>query len=183
MPVDKHVIDSNVLLVASAAHASSPFEPDATPVQEAMLRQTVLDWLIAFEAGDRQIVLDYDWIIVNEYKGINRRDKLTEQDYGLLLVLQLTSTDRVSWFKIELEADGRTRLGDAALDPVITDQADRKLVAGVLAVGGRTGGCTLVNSCDTDWYDWQTPLEAADVFVEQLIHDWCYAKWRTKHTP
>ena len=54
----------------------------------------------------------------------------------------------------------------AALDLVITDHADRKMVAGVLAAGGRSGGCTLVNSCDTDWYDWQSALEDADVFVD-----------------
>ena len=51
---------------------------------------------------------------------------------------------------------------------VVTDHADRKMVAGVLAAGGRAGGCTLVNSCDTDWYDWQSALEGADVFVDQL---------------
>ena len=65
-------------------------------------------------------------------------------------------------------------------DPVITDHADRKMVAGVLAAGGRVGGCTLVNSCDTDWYDWQSALEGADVFVDQLIPEWCHPKWVAK---
>ena len=53
MPVDKHVIDTNVLLVASAAHVASPFAPDATPVEEAALRQTVLD-LADRVRGERQ---------------------------------------------------------------------------------------------------------------------------------
>jgi hypothetical protein len=180
MPADKHVIDTNVLLVASAAHAASPFAPDATPVQESVLRKKVLDWLIAFETSERQIVLDYEWIIVDEYKGVNRRDKLTEQDYGLQVVLQMSSTNRVNWFQLESEPDGRTRIRHAALDPVVTDHADRKMIAGVLAGGGRTGGCTLVNSCDTDWYDWQAELEAADVYVEQLIPEWCQEKWKAK---
>jgi len=183
MPVDKHVIDTNVLMLASAAHPTSPFTPDATSIQAAELRQKVLDWLVDFDLSQRKIVLDFDWIIVNEYRGVNRRDKLTDQDYGLQLVLQLSSTDRVNWFKIETEADGRTRLGHEALDPVITDQEDRKMVAGVLASGGRAGGCTLVNSCDTDWYDWQPQMEAADVFVEQLIPEWCHPKWLAKHAP
>jgi len=67
MPVDKHVIDTNVLLVASAAHMASPFAPDATPVEEAALRQAVLDWLIAFEVSDRLMVLDWQWVFVDEY--------------------------------------------------------------------------------------------------------------------
>jgi transposase-like protein len=50
----------------------------------------------------------------------------------------------------------------------------------VEAAGGRAGGCTLVNSCDTDWYDWQPALEGADVFVDQLIPEWCHPKWLAK---
>lgn len=46
MPIDKHVIDTNVLLVASAAHAASPFPEDATPVEKAELRARVLDWVM-----------------------------------------------------------------------------------------------------------------------------------------
>lgn len=181
MPIDKHVIDTNVLLVASAAHDGSPFAPDAPPVQVAELRQKVLQWLMDFEASERQIVLDYGWMIVGEYRGDHRRDKLTEQDYGLQLVLSLWSTNRYFGFLLEEEDDGRTRIANPDLDPVVTDQADRKMVAGVLAAGGRTGGCTLVNSCDTDWYDWQGQLEAAGVFVDQLIPEWCHPKWLEKH--
>lgn len=180
MPIDKHVIDTNVLIVASAANDTSPFPEDATPVETPALRKQVLDWLTDFELSDRKIVLDYGWEIVGEYQGDNRRDKLTEQDYGMQVVLQLTSTDRVCWFQLEHEADGRTRIAHAALDLAITDLADRKMVAAVLAGGCRAGGCNLVNACDTDWYDWQQDLEAADVYVEQLIPEWCHAKWQEK---
>jgi hypothetical protein len=176
MRVDKHVIDTNVLLVASAADTTSPFAPEATPVEDPALRKRVLDWLITFESSERQIVLDYGWAILGEYQ-----NKLTEQDYALQIVLQMSSTERVHWFLVETEADGRTRIAHAPLDPVVTDLADRKMVAGVLAAGGRAGGCTLVNSCDTDWYDWQAELEAADVFVDQLIPEWCHPKWSAKH--
>jgi hypothetical protein len=175
MPVDKHVIDTNVLLVASAAHSASPFASHATPVQEAQLRKEVLDWLIEFEQSSRQIVLDYGWEILGEYQ-----NKLTDQDYALQIVLQMSNTERVRWFSLEKEMDGRTRIAHAELDPAITDLADRKMVAGVLAAGCRTDGCTLVNACDTDWYDWQGVLEAADIFVDQLIHGWCHAKWQSK---
>ncbi len=68
MPADKHVIDTNVLLVASAADVASPFAPDATPVEEAGLRRKVLEWLMAFEGSERRMVIDWGWVIVDEYK-------------------------------------------------------------------------------------------------------------------
>ena len=177
MPIDKHVIDTNVLIVASAAHGTSPFAEDATPVDRAELRSAVLAWLIQFEQSQRCIVLDYKWEIVGEYRGDNRRDRLTEQDYGMQLVLQLWSTGRFCGFLLEYRADGSAHIGHPGLDLVITDIADRKMVAAVLAGGASSGGCSLVNACDTDWYDWQVEMEAADVYVEQLIHDWCFEKW------
>ena len=180
MLVDKHVIDTNVLLVASAAHATSPFAPDATPVQEAALRQKVLSWLIEFEASERQVVLDWTWVIMNEYKGVGIRDQLTDQDYGLQVILQKFSTGQLFGFVLNWDAPDSAQIDHVALDPVVTDHADRKMVAGVLAAGGRAGGCTLVNSCDTDWYDWQSALEGADVFVDQLIPEWCHPKWEAK---
>lgn len=77
--VDSSVVDTNVLIVASAADDGSPFRPEATPVQEAALRQEVLNWLQAFELdAERSIVLDWDWHICGEYQ-----NKLNlEQDYG-----------------------------------------------------------------------------------------------------
>lgn len=175
MPIDKHVIDTNVLLVASAANDASPFPANATPVETAELRKQVLGWVIAFEKSDRRLVLDYNWEILREY--LNR---LSDQDYALQIVLHMKDTERVVWFQLECEADGRTRIAHAGLDPAITDLADRKMVAAVLAGGCNAGGCNLVNACDTDWFDWQAAMEAADVYVEQLIHDWCHAKWLAK---
>lgn len=180
MPPDKHVIDTNVLLVASAAHATSPFAPDSTPVEEAELRRKVLEWLIAFESSNRQLVIDWNWIIIDEYKGVNRRARLTEQDYGLQVFLEKHSKNQIFYFELKLIGTDSAELSHAALDATITDHADRKMVAGVLAAGGRAGGCTLVNSCDTDWYDWQAALEGADVFVDQLIPEWCHPKWLAK---
>jgi hypothetical protein len=106
MPTNRHVIDTNVMLVASAAHETSPFAPDATPVEEAALRQKVLDWLIAFEGSDRQMVIDWGWVIVDEYKGINRRDKLTDQDYALQVFFTKTFEKRNILFSLKFD---RTR--------------------------------------------------------------------------
>lgn len=181
MTISKHVIDTNVLLVASAAHATSPFAEDATPVEDDALRKKVLDWLISFELSDARIVLDWGWMIVDEYKGVTRRDKLTEQDYGLQVVLQKFSTGQLFGFELEWDEPGSAKISDSDLSAVITDHADRKMVAAVLAAGGIADGSHLVNSCDTDWYDWQERMECAGVFVHQLIGtEWCHPKWLAK---
>ncbi len=181
MPIDKHVIDTNVLLVASAAHDASPFAPDATPVEEAVLRKKVLDWLIEFDSSGRHIVLDWKWIIVDEYKGVNRpHNKLTEQDYGLQVVLHKFTTGQSYGFLLDLDRHGHAIIANQNLDPVINDREDRKMVAAVLASGCKNGGCNLVNSCDTDWYDWKTVLDSEGVEVHQLIPEWCYPKWQAK---
>lgn len=181
MTVNKHVIDTNVLLVASAAHATSPFSEDATPIEDRALRQKVLDWLISFHASDRKIVLDWEWVIVDEYKGVNRREKLTEQDYGLLVVLEKFTRGQLFGFQLAWDEPDSATVADADLSQVVTDHADRKMVAAVLAAGGAGDGCNLVNSCDTDWYDWQEQMESAGVFVHQLIGaEWCHPKWMSK---
>lgn len=181
MAIDKHVLDTNVLLVASSAHETSPFAPDATPVEEATFRKKVLNWLIEFEQSDRHLVLDWNWIIVDEYKGVSRRDKLTEQDYGLQVVLNKFSTGKFFGFLLDCDVNGHARIADNALESAITDLADRKMVAAVLAAGGRANGCNLVNACDTDWYDCKKALEAAGVDVFQIIgKEWCHPKWKAK---
>lgn len=181
MNIDKHVIDTNVLLVASAAHETSPFSEDATPIEDRQLRKKVLDWLILFHASQNKIVLDWEWVIVNEYKGVNRREKLTEQDYGLLVVLEKFSKDQIFGFKLAWDEHGSASVSDANLSHAVTDHADRKMIAAALAAGGLNSGCNLVNSCDTDWYDWQDAMEAAGVFVQQLIGtEWCHPKWLAK---
>lgn len=181
MAIDKHVIDTNVLLVASSAHETSPFAPEATPVEEAELRKKVLSWLIEFEESERQIVLDWGWEIVDEYRGKNRRNKLTDQDYGMQVVLHKFSSGQYHGIKLQFDDNGHAIIPDSTLQSVVTDRDDRKMVAAVLATGGISNGCNLVNACDTDWYDCKEALDSAGVYVHQIIGDeWCYPKWQVK---
>lgn len=170
---DGSVVDTNVLIVASAADDGSPFQPDATPVQEAALRRQVLDWLQAFEhdAG-RSVVLDWDWHICSEYQ-----NKLNlEQDYGWLAIMAKRDRNEVVWVGIEVDANGHATL-PAGLRHAVTDLEDRKMVAAVLAANADGHECRLVNACDTDWLDCKQALEDAGVQLHQLLDDWL----RTRH--
>jgi hypothetical protein len=172
---DGSVVDTNVLIVASAADDGSPFRPDATPVQEAALRKEVLDWLQEFEEdGGRWVVLDWDWHICGEYQ-----NKLNlEQDYGWLAIMSKKDRNQVVWVGIEVDADGHATL-PAGLGSAVSDLADRKMVAAVLTAKAEGHECQLVNACDTDWLDCTRALHDAGVHVHQLLEEWLKLKhWR-----
>jgi hypothetical protein len=173
---EARVVDTNVLIVASAADDGSPFQPEATPVQEKALRKQVLDWLEVFEQdAKRHVVLDYDWKICGEYQ-----NKLTEQDYGWLAMMRKKDQNEVVWVGLDMDADGHATL-PAKLAPAVTDLADRKMVAAVLAAIENGEACKLTNACDTDWLDCKTALHEAGVQVEHLLEDWLIEKRANKH--
>lgn len=174
--VDARVVDTNVLIVASAADDGSPFRPGSTPVQESALRQKVLDWLQEFvEDGQRHAVLDWDWHICDEYQ-----KNLSEQDYGWLALMRKKDKNEVVWVGLEMDANGHAVL-EPSLAVGVTDLEDRKMVAAAIAAIGGGHACKLTVACDTDWLDCQESLGAAGLEVEHLLEDWLRAKWKTKN--
>ena len=153
---ESRVVDTNVLIVASAADDGSPFRPGSTPVQEEALRKRVLEWMQEFEQDpERHAVLDWDWRICGEYL-----NKLTEQDYGWLALMRKKDKNEVIWVGLELDVDGHAVLVPSLADSV-TDLADRKMVSAGLAAISEGHVCKLTNACDTDWLDCKAPLAAA----------------------
>ncbi len=180
---EARVVDTNVLIVASAADEGSPFQPADTPVQEEALRQRVLDWLIDFELdAERHAVMDWNWLICGEYLNPKspKKEKLSEQDYGWLVMMAKKDRNEVVWIGLETDQDGYAVLPDS-LAPAVTDLADRKMVAAVLAASNEGHACKLVNACDTDWLDCADALATHGVAVEHLIEPWLKAKWQTMH--
>jgi len=175
-PRPSRLVDTNVLIVASAADEGSPFRAEATPVEDAALRQQVLDWLEAFETDPaRHAVLDVDWHVCGEY-----RHKLTEQDYGWLAMMHKIDRNEVVWVDVRLDADGNAVL-PPELAPAVTDLADRKMVAAALAALDTGRACQLTNVSDTDWIDCQAALRAVGLEVENLLPEWLQTRWRSKH--
>jgi hypothetical protein len=155
--VPDHVVDTNVLLVASAAHPYAPSHETHVPVEE---RLQVLDWLMAFREDDgRRLVLDDTFAIYEEY-----RNKLNEQDVGLQVIhakMQAHRTAAITW-----DADG------AAIVPAdlqVCDPSDRKFLAAALT---DTNGISIVNATDSDWIEIEDALKAAGVVVDHVIEPW-----------
>lgn len=172
---ESRVVDTNVLIVASAAHVTSPFPEDETPINEAELRGRVLAWMEAFESDpQRHAVLDIDWHMCTEYK-----NKLTDQDYGWLALMHKLDKSEVAWVSIKVDEHGHAVL-PATLVADVTDLADRKMVASALAVNDEVRPCKLTNACDTDWLDCDGALKAVKVETEHILEDWLRSKWSEK---
>jgi hypothetical protein len=167
MPPSDHVLDTNVLLVASTSDPSSPFK-GSMHVPPAEQRK-VLEWLKAFRKdGSRKLVLDVQRQLMGEYQ-----KQLSKDDLGRRVLMEKFQTARLH--SIEME-DGSARLPEP-LRTHVKDLSDRKFVAVALADAGNS---TLVNACDTDWHECEEALQQAGIIVEQLIPEWCRGKYQEK---
>ncbi len=170
---DRYVVDTNVLIAASAADPARPRDIDATPDDPA-LRQKILEWLEEFRAGDSRLVLDSDLKIYDEYCG-----RLDHQSFGVQVVVHKWSTSAYDNVDVKYDEDGYGVLPHE-LSKVVHDAADRKMVAAALASHNRFGeGCVAFGG-DTDWHDWEDALIRHNVILEPIIEAWSRAKHAAK---
>ena len=76
-----YVVDTNVLIAASAADPQQPKDIDATPADPG-LRLQVWAWLDRFRSSEARMVLDTDNKISEEYT-----NKLGFNDFGIQVVM------------------------------------------------------------------------------------------------
>ena len=171
---DRYVVDTNVLIAASAADPQNPTDIDATP-EDQVLRLKVFAWLNEFGMSSlSRLVLDEAGKIYEEYK-----NKLNDQDFGIQVVIHKWSTSAVDSVNVEYDANGHGCLPDA-LAPVIHDRDDRKMVAACLAALGTHGPCTIAFAGDSDWIGWETALRDHEVELKPIIEAWARRKHAEK---
>ncbi len=167
---DRYVVDTNVLIIASAVNPAAPKDIDTTPDDPA-LRFQVWQWLVNFEESASRLILDSAGIIQSEYG-----NKLGFNDYGIQVVIHKWNTAAVDSVDIQYDDDGHAVL-QSPLDSVVHDRADRKMVAAALEALKHYGESTIAFAGDTDWHDWEQALAHAGLSLEPIIKDWS----RTKH--
>lgn len=151
-----HVVDTNVLLIASAAHPYSPFDDSDVSADQ---RKLVLDWLRAFgQDSERLLVLDSLFRIYQEY-----RNKLSGQDLGLMVIDEKLRSMRAVEVAYDQHGVAQVPATLSAMDP-----SDRKFAAAAIADGGNS---SIVNAADSDWAAITQQLAALGVAVEQLLDD------------
>ena len=151
------VVDTNVLLVASAAEPFSPFADTHVPPGQ---QRIVFEWLAAFRRDTtRRLALDDAWRIYEEY-----RNRLTDQDFGLLAIHDKLQTARI--VTLEWDAAGYAVV-PAALQT--SDPSDRKFLGVALS---DPATIVIVNAADSDWLEVERELDAAGVRVVHLLESW-----------
>lgn len=167
-----HIIDTNVLLVASARDSTQDSGPGFTDSNVPSEQQEIVrEWLKAFRTdGQRNLVLDGSWKIWREY-----RNNMTEQDLGLMVVKEKLSLAR--FIEISYDKDGH---GCLPADLAKVDPSDRKFVALALKDLSDGRSSMIVSAEDRGWYNCEEALKQAGVVVLQLIEDWSRAKWKEK---
>jgi len=168
----RYVVDTNVLIAASAADISSP--RDVTP-SDPDLRMKIWQWLSDFQQSDSHLILDGQGEIEKEYG-----HKLGFNDYGRQVVMHKWNTCAVDQVSVEYDKDGHGIL-DEPLRTVVHDLADRKMVAAALDALTMHGESTIAFAGDTDWHGWEAALQTAGLNLEPIIQEWSINKFAEKN--
>lgn len=169
----RYVVDTNVLIAASAANPSNPKDIDATPTDPA-LRMKVWEWLDCFSASTSTMVLDTENKIYEEYN-----NKLGFNDFGIQVVMHKWSTAAVDSVNVTYDSLGHGVL-PITLVSVVHDLADRKMVAAALEAKRLHGEAPIAFAGDTDWHEWEAALQQHGVALEPIIEEWSRAKFEAK---
>ncbi len=169
----RYVVDTNVLIAASAIDASSAAARNATPA-DPILRMKVWQWLSDFQTSESRLILDGEGGIEKEYG-----NKLGFNDYGRQVVMYKWNTSAVDLVSVEYDTDGHGILTEP-LQTVVHDLADRKMVAAALDAQTMHGESTIAFAGDTDWHGWELALQAAGLHLEAIIPAWSQAKFAEK---
>jgi hypothetical protein len=170
---DRYIVDTNVLIAASAADPHHPADIDAIPTDPG-LRRSVWEWLTKFESSNCRLVLDSEQKIFEEYN-----NKLSYQDYGIQVIMKKFSQCAFDIVDVAYDQDGHGVLPEP-LALVIHDLADRKMVATALAALTDFGNACIAFAGDTDWHDWEQELDTYQIMLEPIIEDWSRAKHAEK---
>lgn len=169
----RYVVDTNVLIAASAADPQSPKDIDATP-QDPALRYAIWHWLDSFQRSDSHLVLDMAGRIYDEYN-----HKLGFNDFGIQVVMSKWSTAAVDNVDVDYDDGGYGVLPDV-LAAVVHDNDDRKIVAAALASQAQFGEGCIAFAGDTDWHDWEGALQDQQLKLEPIIEAWSRQKHADK---
>jgi hypothetical protein len=170
---ERYVVDTNVLIAASAIDANSEIANDATP-SDPELRRKVWQWLYDFQLSASHLVLDGQGQIEVEYG-----NKLGFNDYGRQVVQYKWDTCSVNQVHVEYDENGHGVL-EEPLQTIIHDLADRKMVAAALDAKYLHDNSTIAFAGDTDWHGWEEGLLEAGLELEPIIEEWSRTKFAAK---
>jgi hypothetical protein len=167
-----YLIDTNVMLAASAIFNLSNLANEASPV-EVELREIVFNTLKSFEDSDDRLVLDYEGSIRDEYeRNMPFNTTMQTQEYGMLVLQKKLDYNEVDWVTIDIQdANGElVATVHPNLEAIVADRADRKWVASAVAHRELLHSeSPIVYGAETDWFKIEAQLAEYGIQMKRLL--------------
>lgn len=175
------ILDTNVLITATAAHqggqAPRKMAQRGEPVQlsDRKLQNEVYAWVRDFRKDpEARLVIDVPERNIHKEYG----NKLSDDEYGRMVAAEKLQRWQICEARgIEFVDNGTERVArlPEALEAVVNDKSDRKLVAAAIITGA-----PIINVSDTDWLDWEPTLKAFGVVHTALLPEDLRGRWLAK---
>ena len=167
------LIDTNVMLAASAIYSDlSALVGDASP-HEVELREIVYEALKCFEESADLLVLDDEGLIREEYdRNMPYNQQMQSQEYGNFVLQKKLDQNQVSWVTIDVREGNGERIGviPDELAQIVTDREDQKWIASAISHDVLHGGFPpIVYGAESDWYFIEVPLGELGFLFERLL--------------
>lgn len=172
-----YLIDTNVMLAASAKYDPlSRLSTEAEP-QEDELRSLVFNWLYRFEKSEDSIVLDEEMLIRDEYeRNMPFNCYMQAQEYGLQVLQLKHDQGMVEYVPLDILVGNGERIAflPTELSTIVTDREDRKWVAASKSAFTLLEmTCPIVYGAESDWYHIEKALiPHGIIFCRLLPDDW-----------
>jgi len=168
------LIDTNVLLAASAYEPTSTMAREAMPL-ELELREQVFNRLMEFEQSNDRLVLDWEGAIWEEYeRNLPRYTSSGQQEYAWMVILHKQATCMVSNVTIDIEDGNGERVANVhpPLDEIVADREDRKWVAAAVShMKLHNEEAVIIYGAETDWFKIEDQLRENGINLERVLPD------------
>jgi len=180
-----YLIDTNVMLAASAVYSVLSNCADEAEPKDPVLRELVYNWLCRFDRDDHIIVMDEEFLIREEYEqNMFFNSNMREQEYGIQVLQSKQDRGLIEYVPVEfLDANGeKVAILSDELTSIVTDRADRKWVAAAQSAQLLLStSCPIVYGAESDWHLIKQKLAFHEIAFEPLLPEEWYEEKAGRH--
>ncbi|MBT1070703.1 hypothetical protein [Pelotalea chapellei] len=173
-----YLIDTNVMLAASAYHSPLSALVDEAEPKEPVYRELIYNRLREFDLSDDSVLMDEECLIRDEYeKNMAFNSHMRDQEYGFQVLQYKQDRGLVKYVPIDVDSSSGEPIGvlSADLTAIVFDTDDRKWVASAVSAMDYLGiKCPILYGAESDWYMIKDELLKYDIQCDHLLPDAWY---------
>jgi hypothetical protein len=176
-----YLIDTNVMLAASAYHSPLSALVDEAEPKEPEYRELIYNRLRDFDLSDDAILMDEECLIRDEYENkMAFNSYMRDQEYGFQVLQSKQDRDQVKYVPIDFETSSGEPIAILSddLTIIVFDPDDRKWVAAaVSAMILFELTCPIIYGAESDWYMIKDELLPYGIQCDHLLpNEWYESK-------